>query len=157
MEYLLAALGVLFMIYLTGKCKHWLRIKWYRYNLNQEKPVVVLQICNIEQQIEGLLREILTWRGYYAAQVEIVVVDLNSTDNSSAILERLQAKLQNFSFLNFDSFKCGGLSSLGFKIMELVVVELDGESDYISNLHKLKNVFNQLSNFGQNIEHQLMS
>lgn len=157
MEYLLAALGVLLLVYLTGKCKHFLRVKWYRYILNQEKIVLVLRIYNLEQQIEGLVRELLTWRGYYVPQVELVIIDLDSTDNSQAILERLQAKLQNFYFLNFDSYKRNGLSSIGFKIVELVVLELDSNSDYTSNLHKVKEILANLPHSSHKIEHQLLS
>jgi|GEM_PF-5479120 len=145
MEYLLAAAGILFLVFLTGKCKRLFRRKWSKLLLEQDRTVMVLRVQNLEQQIEGLLRELVTWRGYQAPQLELVVVDLDSSDHSRAILERLNTKWQNFYLLSRQAYDQHGLTSLGLKVAELVVLELNSESDYSANLHKLKKVLTNLA------------
>lgn len=157
MEYLITAAGVLLLVYLTGKCKYWLRLKWHKLNLKHEKLVLVLRILNLEQQIEGLVRELVTWRKYQAPQVELVIVDLESTDASRAILERLNSRFQNFYLLSQQSYKLHGLAVLGFKVSELVVIELDSESDYTTNLHRLKKVLTNIVPTKRKLERHVLS
>lgn len=157
MEYLLAAAVVLFLVFLTGKCKSLLRQKWYKLCLKLERTILVLRVFNLEQQIEGLVREILTWRGYQAPQVELVFLDRDSSDETKAILERLNSKYQNFYLLDQQAYNLHGLAALGLKAAELVVVELNSESDYLTNLYKLKKVLTNLASSKGKLEQQALS
>jgi len=157
MKYLLAAAGALLLVYLTGKCKHWLRLKWCAFGLKQEKTFLVLRIKNLAQQIEGLVRELVTWRGYQAPYLELVIVDLDSDDESKAILERLYFKFQNFYFLTNQSYRLNGLSSLGLSVSEVIVIDLNSENDYPDNLHKLKKTLANIVPAPRKLENQVMS
>jgi hypothetical protein len=157
MKYFLTAAGVLLLVYLTGKCKYWLRLKWCALSFKQEKIFLVLRIRNLGQQIEGLVRELVTWRGYQAPYLELVIVDLDSKDESKAILERLYAKFQNFYLLSSQAYRLDGLNSLGFAISEVIVIDLDSGNDYLDNLHKLKRTLANIVPTKGKLGNQVMS
>ena len=140
MKYLGSAVGVLLLVFLLTKCKYWLRVKWYKMGSRQKKIVFMLRIYNLEQKIEGLLREVISWRNCFAPQIELVVIDLASTDASRTILEKLNYPKESYYLLSSHSYDPQDLKSLGFKVSDIVTIDLDGEVDYAGNLYKLRNV-----------------
>ncbi|MGI9953200.1 glycosyltransferase [Moorellaceae bacterium AZ2] len=58
------------------------------YPGKENRISLLLLVQNLEECIEGILREILWWGFFKGYRMEVVVIDRGSTDNTRAILRR---------------------------------------------------------------------
>lgn len=112
--------------------------KWWKEATRPEKSLILV-VNNRQETIEGIIRRATQIRNGNAANMELVVIDNGSRDQTPGIINRLARNPGGFTFINADA--CTGEA----QIIELGLRVCRGEKIYYLGL-KERMTFNDIYN-----------